>query len=305
MTSLLGRERELAEVAELLRTHRLVTLSGVGGAGKTRIALEVGTRQAGSWTGGVWFVDLTANDDPRSPANAVCRALGVRERPDLSAVDALIEHCRDAELLIILDNCEHVVTACAQLVHAVLRSSPFLRVLATSRIPLGEPGEIDYAVETLPTPTDDLPADRITEFASVRIFLERGRAVRRDLASTATHMKIVARICRELDGLPLAIELAAARAKSLSVEDIADRIDDRFRLLRSRHQSASPRHQTLRATFDWSHELLEADERELLAGSRSSPEDSPWTPCLPSSARATRPERTSWSAGSWTFRSSW
>ncbi len=266
VTSLLGREREVAEVAELLRTHRLVTLSGVGGAGKTRIALELGTRQAGSWTGGVWFVDLTANDDPRSPANAVCRALGVRERPDLSAMDTLVEHCRDAELLIVLDNCEHVLTACAQVVHAVLRSSPFVRVLATSRIPLGEPGEIDYAVEPLPTPTDDLSPDRISEFASVRIFLERGRAVRRDLASTATHMMSVARICRELDGLPLAIELAAARAKSLSVEDIADRIDDRFRLLRSRHQSASPRHQTLRATFDWSYELLEADERELLAG---------------------------------------
>ena len=266
VTSLLGRERELAEVAELLRTHRLVTLSGVGGAGKTRLALEVGTRQAGSWTGGVWFVDLTANDDPTSAANTVCQALRVRERPNVSAVDTLIEHCRGAELLIILDNCEHVVTPGAQLVHAVLHSSPFVRVLATSRVPLGAPGEIDYCVEPLPTPTGDLSAERVTEFASVRIFLERGRAVRRDLASTAAHMVTVARICRELDGLPLAIELAAARAKSLSVDDIADRLDDRFGLLRSRHQSAAPRHQTLRATFDWSYELLEADERELLAG---------------------------------------
>jgi predicted ATPase/DNA-binding SARP family transcriptional activator len=266
LTSLLGREREVADVGELLRTDRLVTLSGVGGAGKTRIALEVGTRQAGSWTGGVWFVDLAANDDPTSTANAVCRALGVRERPDLSAVDTLIQHCRDAELLMILDNCEHVVTASAQLVHAVLQSSPFVRVLATSRVTLGVPGEIDYAVEPLPTPTDDLPADRVTEFASVRIFLERARAVRRDVTSTSAHVITVARICRELDGLPLAIELAAARANSLSVEDIADRLDDRFGLLRSRNQSASPRHKTLRATFDWSYELLEADERELLAG---------------------------------------
>ena len=265
-TGLLGRDRELVDVAELLRTHRLVTLSGTGGAGKTRIALEVGTRQAGSWTGGVWFVDLTANDDPTSPGNAVCRALGVRERPDVSALDTLVEHCRDAELLIILDNCEHLVTAIAQLVHAVLHSSPFVHVLATSRVPLGAPGEIDYAVEPLPTPTDGLPGDQVTQFASVRLFLERGRAVRRDLATTATHMKTVARICRELDGLPLAIELAAARAKSLSLDDIAGRLDDRFRLLRSRHQSASPRHQTLRATFDWSYELLEEEQRELLAG---------------------------------------
>jgi predicted ATPase/DNA-binding SARP family transcriptional activator len=266
MTSLLGRDRELTDLAELLRSHRLVTLSGIGGAGKTRLALEVGIRQAGSWTGGVWFVDLTASDGAASTGNAVCQALGVRERPDVSAVDTLVEHCRDAELLIILDNCEHVVTASAELVHAVLRSSPFVQVLATSRVPLGVPGEIDYAVQPLPTPADDLPGDQVTEFASVRIFLERGRAVRRDVAPTATHMRAVARICRELDGLPLAIELAAARSKSLSVDDIADRLDDRFRLLRSRHQSASPRHQTLRATFDWSYELLEEEERELLAG---------------------------------------
>ena len=137
----------------------------------------------------------------------------------------------------------------------MLRASPSVRVLATSRIPLGAPGEVDYGVDPLPTPTDDLAADEVARFASVRLFLERGRALRRDLAATATDMTTVARICRELDGLPLAIELAAARAKALSVDDIADRLDDRFRLLRSWRQLAAPRHQTLRATIDWSYEL--------------------------------------------------
>ena len=265
LTSLVGREHELDDVAELLRAHRLVTLTGVGGAGKTRLALEAATRQVGAWTGGVWLVDLTAHADPRTTPSAVAGVLGVRERPDVSALDGLVEHLRDEELLIVLDNCEHLASACGELVHEVLRASPSVRVLATSRIPLGAPGEVDYAVDPLPTPTDDLPGDEVARFASVRLFLERGRALRRDLAATASEMATVARICRELDGLPLAIELAAARAKALSVDDIADRLDDRFRFLRSWRRLAAPRHQTLRATIDWSYELLEANERELLA----------------------------------------
>ena len=265
VTSFVGREHELDDIAELLRVHRLLTLTGVGGAGKTRLALEAATRQIGAWTGGVWLVDLTAHADPSAAASAVAGVLGVRERPDVSALDGLVEHLRSEELLILLDNCEHLAGACGELVHEVLRTSPSVRVLATSRMPLGAPGEVDYAVDPLPTPSDDLPGDEVAEFASVRLFLERGRAVRRDLAATATEMTTVGRICRELDGLPLAIELAAARAKALSVEDIAGRLDDRFRFLRSWRRLATPRHQTLRATIDWSYELLEANERELLA----------------------------------------
>ena len=230
LTSFVGREHELNDIAELLRGHRLVTLTGVGGAGKTRLALEAATRQIGAWAGGVWLVDLAAHADPGTTPVAVAGVLGVRERPDVSALDGLVEHLRDEELLILLDNCEHLASACGELVHEVLRASPSVRVLATSRIPLGAPGEVDYAVDPLPTPTDDLAADEVARFASVRLFLERGRALRRDLAATATDMTTVARICRELDGLPLAIELAAARAKALSVDDIADRLDDRFRL---------------------------------------------------------------------------
>jgi predicted ATPase/DNA-binding SARP family transcriptional activator len=265
LTSFVGRERELDDIAELLRGHRLVTLTGVGGAGKTRLALEAATRQIGAWTGGVWLVELTAHTDPDTTPVAVAGVLGVRERPDVSPLDGLVEYLRNEELLILLDNCEHLASACGELVHEVLRASPSVRVLATSRIPLGASGEVDYGVDPLPTPTDDLPADEVARFASVRLFLERGRALRRDLAATATDMTTVARICRELDGLPLAIELAAARAKALSVDDIAGRLDDRFRFLRSWRPLAAPRHQTLRATIDWSYELLEADERELLA----------------------------------------
>jgi predicted ATPase/DNA-binding SARP family transcriptional activator len=265
LTSFVGREHELDDLAGLLRAHRLVTLTGVGGAGKTRLSLEAATRQIGAWTGGVWLVDLTAHADPGTTPSAVAGVLGVRERPDVSPLEGLVEQLRNEELLLLLDNCEHLASACGELVHEMLRAAPAVRVLATSRIPLGAPGEVDYAVDPLPTPTDDLPVDGLAEFASVRLFLDRGRALRRDLASTATEMKTVARICRELDGLPLAIELAAGRAKALSVDDIADRLDDRFRFLRSWRRLAAPRHQTLRATVDWSYELLEANERELLA----------------------------------------
>jgi non-specific serine/threonine protein kinase len=210
-------------------------------------------------------VDLTEHADPRTTPSAVARVLGVPERPDVSALDGLVEHLRDEELLILLDNCEHIASACGELVREVLSASPSVRVLATSRIPLGAPGEVDYAVDPLPTPTDDLPDDELAQFASVRLFLERGRALRRDFAAAETDLSTVAKICRELDGLPLAIELAAARAKALSVADIASRLDDRFRFLRSWRRLAAPRHQTLRATIDWSYELLEPNERELLA----------------------------------------
>ncbi len=265
LTGLVGREQELHDIAALLRQHRLVTLTGTGGAGKTRLALAAATDQIGAWTDGVWLVDLTAHTDPRTTPNAVAGVLGVHERPDASTADLLVEHVRAREMLILLDNCEHLAMACGELVTALLRASPFTRVLATSRMPLAAPGEVDYGVAPLPTPTDDQPVEDVAGFASVRLFLERGRAHRQDLATTATDLMTVGRICRELDGLPLAIELAASRAKALSLDDISDRLDDRFRLLRSRSPLAAPHHQTLRATIDWSHELLAPAERELLA----------------------------------------
>jgi predicted ATPase/DNA-binding SARP family transcriptional activator len=266
LTSFVGREPELGAVAELLRVHRLVTITGTGGAGKTRLALEASRAQVGAWTSGVWFVDLTSVVDPRTTPSAVADVLGVRERGDVAALEGLIEHLRDKEALILLDNCEHVADACASLVHDVLRACPAVRVVATSRIPLGVPGEADLAIDPLPTPSDDTPLAEIATFASVRLFLDRGRARRGgDLATAPAEMRTVARICREVDGLPLAIELAAARTKALSVDDVASRLDDRLRFLRSGSALDAPRHQTLRATIDWSHDLLAADERELLA----------------------------------------
>jgi predicted ATPase/DNA-binding SARP family transcriptional activator len=266
LTSFVGREKELGELEGLLREHRLVTLTGVGGAGKTRLALELVAGQVGAWRGGIWLVDMTAHVDSARVPNAVAQALGVAERPHVSALDGLLDHLRGEELLLVIDNCEHLATACAELAHDVLRACGHVRVLATSRIALGVSGEVDYTVEPLPTPTDDVPTGEVEQFAAVRLFLARGRAARRDLAVDDTGAMTVARICRELDGLPLAIELAAARAKALSLDEIASRLDDRFRFLRSSDRTADPRHQTLRTTIDWSYDLLSDDERALLEG---------------------------------------
>jgi predicted ATPase/DNA-binding SARP family transcriptional activator len=265
LTTFVGREPELRALAELLRVHRIVTLTGAGGAGKTRLALEASHAQVGAWTGGVWLIDLADIVDPRATPSAVANVLAVRERGDVSALDGLIEHLRDKEVLILLDNCEHLASACAELVHDVLRACPFVRVVATSRTSLGVPGEVDIAIDPLPTPSDDTSLAELPTFASVRLFLDRGRARRRDLATTSAEMRTVARICREVDGLPLAIELAAAQAKALSLDDMVDRLDDRLRFLRSGSSLDAPRHQTLRATIDWSHDLLATNERELLA----------------------------------------
>jgi predicted ATPase/DNA-binding SARP family transcriptional activator len=241
-TSFVGRTRELADVSERLRRHRLVTLTGMGGSGKTRLALELATRQAGSWTDGVWLVDLTAVADAALVKAAAAAAVGA-ETPDL-----LLEHLRPRELLLVLDNCEHLVDACAELVEAILPASPNVRVLATSRVPLGVQGELDYAL------------DPLGDGEAVELFVERATAVRRDLQPDES----VVAICRALDGLPLAIELAAARAKALSADEIAARLDDRLRFLRAWQRVADPRHRTLEATIDWSYDLLGDGERELL-----------------------------------------
>ena len=259
VTSFVGRELELRDLERLLREQRLVTLTGVGGSGKTRLAIELAWRQVAVWPGGVWLVDLTGVSDPTLVPSVVAAALGVTEQ-----AETLAERVRASELLLVLDNCEHVASAVADLVADVLRAAPHLRVLATSRIVLGAPGEFDYAVDPLRTPPEGSSAEELERSPSVRLFLDRGRAARRDLEAPGAALDTVARICRELDGLPLAIELAAARAKALSLEEIAGRLSDRFRFLRSWRRIADPRHQTLRATMDWSYDLLATDERALL-----------------------------------------
>jgi predicted ATPase/DNA-binding SARP family transcriptional activator len=263
LTSFVGRERELAEVQGLLRHHRLVTLTGVGGCGKTRLAVEIAARQIDEWQGGVWLIDLSTISDPNLVPSAVATTLACPERPVTSVYEALAEHLRRLELLLVLDNCEHLLAACAGLVNTLLPACAQVRILATSRRAFPAAGGLEYRVDPLPVLPETASVAELERSASVRLFFERGRAVRPELA-VDLRLRPVARICRELDGLPLAIELAAARTKVLSVEEIARRLDDRFRFLRSRFRSADPRHQTLWATMDWSYELLSDDERALL-----------------------------------------
>jgi predicted ATPase/DNA-binding SARP family transcriptional activator len=252
LADIVGRERELTDLERLLREHRLVTVTGLGGTGKTRLALEVARRQVDAWSAGVWLVDLTELADDELVVGAVAAVLGVPDGQDERLRDALIAHAQERELLLVLDNCEHVAAACAEVVHALLRGCANVRVLATSRVPLDVRGELDYAL------------DPLAEESAVRLFIERATAIRRDIADLDGARATVVDICRELDGLPLAIELAAARVKALSLEDIAERLDDRFRFLRAWQRVADPRHRTLATTMDWSYGLLSAEEKRML-----------------------------------------
>ena len=263
-TSFIGREQEAAEIAGLLRNHRLLTLTGIGGAGKTRLAIEVAQRQVGSWGDGVWLVDLAPLTDPQLVVDAVAKAVGAERGDDPLA--NLIDKAGRSELLVILDNCEHLVDACAEITVAMMRKCPHLRVLATSRVPLRVEGEARFEVDPLSTPIESASPEEIADAASVRLFLERASAIGGDLGRTSDHLETVGRICRELDGLPLSIELTAARAKALSPDQIATHLDDRFRFLSSQMRIVEPRHRTLRAALDWSYELLTADEQNLFCG---------------------------------------
>jgi predicted ATPase/DNA-binding SARP family transcriptional activator len=263
-TSFVGREAELAELDALLRDQRLVTLTGLGGVGKTRLALEVASRQIGVWRDGVWLVDLAALSDPELLTGTISATLSAPERPDLSPQEALLAHLCAFEILVVLDGCEHLAAVCGELAEVALRRAPQLHLLVTSRLPLGVTGEFEFEVAPLAVPAETTSADDILRAPSVRLFLDRGRAVRRDLTATGERLATVAAICRELDGLPLAIELAAAHSKTLSLSEIAARLQDRFRFLRAMRRIADPRHQTLRAAMDWSYELLSEDERRLL-----------------------------------------
>ena len=266
LTSFVGREAELADVERLLGEARLVTLTGVGGAGKTRLALEAAARTVPDWPDGVFFVDFSALSEPHLVAGHVAAALDIREQPEASVSQELAARLRDAELLLVLDNCEHLREACADLAQAVLSACPRLRVLTTSREPLGAAGEVDYVVPPLGVPPPEADPDELRASEAVRLLLTRARAARPRLADDDAVLSSAARICRDLDGLPLAIELAAARAKALSLEEIASRLADRFRFLISWRRLAPARHRTLREAMDWSYDLLPEDERTLLAG---------------------------------------
>ncbi|HEX2072817.1 MAG TPA: BTAD domain-containing putative transcriptional regulator [Geodermatophilus sp.] len=264
LTSFLGREEDLQRVDRLLRTARLVTVTGPGGVGKTSLAVEAARAAAADFPDGVGFVRLSGVADPAQVPHAVLAALDVRDVPTATAEDQLLGHLRDRAVLLVLDNCEHLVDACAVLAERLLESCPRLRLLATSREPLAARGEVQCAIEPLRVPGEDAVAADLAASTAVQLFVERARSALPDLALGDDELPAVAEICRRLDGIPLALELAAARVAALPVGELADRMEDRFALLTAGPRTAEARQRTLRATVDWSHDLLTGPERVLL-----------------------------------------
>lgn len=268
LTSFIGRESEIAEVKRLLAASasRLVTLTGSGGCGKTRLALQTGNELRADYPQGVWFVELAPVVDPALLPQAVAAALDLREEPSRPILATLMDYLRARKSLLILDNCEHVIEASAHLAEALLRACADLHILASSREALGIAGETAFRVPSLstPDPHQSLPAEGLPQYEAVRLFIDRAALALPSFRVTDDNASAVAQICHRLDGIPLAIELAAARVKVLRVEQIAERLTDAFRLLTGGSRTALPRQQTLRAAIDWSHNLLPDTERILL-----------------------------------------
>jgi len=265
LTPLIGREQELAEVMGLLETTNLLSILGVGGMGKTRLSLEIAGKVRDRFPRGVWFVELASRSDPALVVFAVAEALSVREEPGRPLLTTLLKFLGTRRLLIVLDNCEHLVEACARFAESVLRGCRDVRILATSREPLNIAGELEWRVPPLETPDPNVreSSERLNRYSAVRLFLARASAVATGFRMTEENAAAIASICRRLDGIPLAIELAAARTQSLGVAQIAARLDDRFQLLTRGNRTALPRHQTLGALIDWSYGLLSESERAM------------------------------------------
>ena len=265
MTSFIGRDREANELARAIAQSRLVTVVGTGGIGKTRLSVQVAANLVDDFPDGVWLVELAALSDARLVPQAVASVLGVTESTARSLAEALASYVRERRLLIILDNCEHLIDACARLARQLLEAGAQLRILATSREPLHVGGETLYALPALalpsiaqrPTPAALLQSD------AARLFIDRAAAVYPSFAPSAANATAIATICRRVDGIPLALELAAARVRAMPVDTIASRLDDRFRLLTGGDRTGLPRQRTLRALIDWSHELLTEAEAAL------------------------------------------
>ncbi|WP_169984345.1 BTAD domain-containing putative transcriptional regulator [Microbispora sp. H10836] len=270
LTSFVGKDDDVSAVAGLVAGHRLVTLTGPGGSGKTRLATETARTMLAELPDGAWLVELASVPAGGEPAQAALTAIGLRDQALLGGarggepVDRLIAAVRDRAILLILDNCEHVIEAAATLADRLLRECRRLRILATSREPLGITGEVLWQVEPLALPAKGADPSEAGSSPAVRLLRDRANLVRKDIGSDAHTLSAMARICRALDGIPLAIELAAARLRTMSVDQLALRLDDRFRLLTGGSRTALPRHKTLRAVIDWSWDLLTEAERRVL-----------------------------------------
>jgi predicted ATPase len=266
LTSFVGREQEIAQLEELVTANRLVTLTGAGGAGKTRLAIEVASRLIDRFPDGVRLVELAALSDPRLVPHATAQALEVKEQPTRSMVETLSEYLGSKKLLLVLDNAEHLVEGCVHLVDEIVRHSPDVAVVVTSRERLGMTGELTYRVPSLTVPqaSETLTPKTALRFEGVRLFVQRAKLVRPDFALTGENASSVASICARLDGMPLAIELAAPRLRSMSVDELSERLDQRFTLLTDGSRAALPRHRTLRSVLDWSYDLLSEREQAML-----------------------------------------
>jgi predicted ATPase/DNA-binding SARP family transcriptional activator len=269
LTSFVGRDADVAAVRELIAEHRLTTVIGPGGSGKTRLATETARTLLGDLPDGAWLVELAAIGPDGDVAQSTLAGLGLRdallgESPNAELTDRLIAAIREREALLILDNCEHVIESAAVFAHRVLGECRRLRILATSREPLGITGEALWPVMPLPLPGENASPGEIESSPAVQLLRDRAGTVRRDLTADTRTLATMVRVCRALDGMPLAIELAAARLRTMSIDQLAHRLDDRFRLLTSGSRTALARHKTLRAVVDWSWELLTDAERMVL-----------------------------------------
>jgi class 3 adenylate cyclase len=266
LTSFVGREEALAEVKDLVSRNRLLTITGSGGAGKSRLMLQFAADVLPEFAGGVWLTELAPLSDPALVPSAIASSLRLREEPGRPLLATITDYLKERVVLLLIDNCEHVLDDAAHVVDTILRACPKVKIVATSREALGVGGEQSYRIPSLALPPAGAtpPLNELESCESIRLFLDRAVLAQPSFRLTTANAEPIARICRRLDGIPLAIELAAARARALAPDQIAARLDDRFRLLTGGSRTALPRQQTLRAMIDWSYDLLSPKEQALL-----------------------------------------
>jgi predicted ATPase len=266
ISSFIGREQELGVLRQRLREHRLITLTGTGGTGKTRLAVEAAAGELGRFADGVWLVEFAGLSTSDLLAETIAKVLALPEAPDLAPLEQLGAFLQARHLLLVLDNCEHLIEESARIVAFLLARCPRLVVLATSREPLAIGGEVVLHIPplSLPDPAQPIEVPSLLHYDALRLFVERAEAAEPSFHLTASNAAAVVEICRRLDGIPLALELAAGRVRGMGVTLLAARLDQRFRLLISGDRTALPRQQTLQATIDWSYRLLSASEQVVL-----------------------------------------